>query len=124
MLPKQNTLASLLKTGLLTVLLLAAAAPLQAQDKKADPTGTWVWTSPARGQAPERKNTLKFKIDGDKLTAKLITPGRNGDRETEITDAKVKGDEITFSVTTERNGNKMTTKYTGKIGADSIKGKR
>jgi hypothetical protein len=35
----------------------------------------------------------------------------------------LKGDEITFSTTREVNGNKMTSKYSGKISGDTIKGK-
>ena len=35
----------------------------------------------------------------------------------------MKGDEISFTVTREFNGNKVTSKYNGKISGDSIKGK-
>jgi hypothetical protein len=35
----------------------------------------------------------------------------------------VKGDEVSFTVTREFNGNKFTTKYNGKVTADTIKGK-
>jgi hypothetical protein len=42
---------------------------------------------------------------------------------TEIKDAKLTGDDLSFSVTREFNGNSMTTKYTAKVTADSIKGK-
>jgi hypothetical protein len=70
-------------------------------------------------------NTLKLKLEGDKLTGKLTSPGRQGgeSRDTEIEDAKLKGDEVSFKVTREFNGNKFTMKYTGKVSADSIKGK-
>ena len=52
-------------------------------------------------------------------------PGRNGGdpRETAISDGKVKDDEVSFSVVREFNGNKMTSKYSGKVSADTIKGK-
>ena len=63
--------------------------------------------------------TLKLKADGEKLTGSMT--GRNGD--TEIADGKVKGDEISFSITREFNGNKMTQQYAGKITGDSLKGK-
>jgi len=43
--------------------------------------------------------------------------------DTEIKDGKVKGDEITFNVVREFNNNKMTSKYTGKVTTDTIKGK-
>ena len=44
-------------------------------------------------------------------------------RETEITEGKIKGNEVSFTVVREFNGNKMTSKYTGKVTADVIKGK-
>lgn len=96
----------------------------QAQDKK-DPSGTWTWTTPGRNGGPDRKMTLKLKTEGDKLSGKLISPGRQGGdpMETEIKDGKVKDGEVTFTVVREFNGNKMTSKYTGKVSADAIKGK-
>ena len=66
-----------------------------------------------------RETTLKLKLDGEKLTGSVS--GRNGD--TAIEDAKIKGEEISFSVTREFNGNKFTAKYNGKLSGDSIKGK-
>ena len=68
--------------------------------------------------------TLKLKVDGDKLTGKLSSPGRDGQTtETAIADGEVKGEEISFTVTREFNGNKMVSKYNGKVSADTIKGK-
>ncbi len=82
------------------------------------------WTMKGRQGGPDRKMTLKLKTEGDKVTGKLNSPGRDGaDRETEIKDGKLKGDEISFSVTREMNGNSMTSKYTGKVAGDTIKGK-
>jgi hypothetical protein len=66
-----------------------------------------------------REVTLKLKLDGDKLTGSIS--GRNND--TEISDGTFKDGDISFNVVRERNGNKMTTKYTGKVSGDSIKGK-
>jgi len=79
---------------------------------------------PGRDGGPGRTNTLTLKLDGDKLTGKVSTPGRDGQaRETEIADAKLKGAEISFTVTREFNGNKMVFKYNGKVTASTIKGK-
>jgi len=65
-----------------------------------------------------------LKLEGDKLTGKLSSPGREAQpTETEITEGKMKGDEISFSVTREFNGNKRISKYSGKVSADTIKGK-
>jgi hypothetical protein len=113
-----------LHTGLCALLVLSTLAVVRAQDQKADPTGTWSWTVPGRGGGPDRKMSLKFKVEGDKLTGKLITPGR-GERttETEIKDGKIKDGEFSFTVSRERNGTTTVTKYTGKISGDTIKGK-
>ena len=68
--------------------------------------------------------TLKLKVDGEKLTGTLSSPGRDGQTtETAIADGKVKGEEVSFTVTREFNGNKMVSKYNGKVSADAIKGK-
>ena len=45
------------------------------------------------------------------------------DQETPIQDAKYKDGDVSFTVVREFNGNKMTSKYTGKVIADVIKGK-
>ena len=92
----------------------------QAYAADADPTGTWKWsfTNPQNNQT--REMTLKLKLEGDKLTGTV--PGRN-DTETNIEDGKFKDGEISFSVTRMRNGNKMTTKYSGKLEGDAITGK-
>lgn len=118
----QRTLTSLLQLSACLILMLGLTA--QAQDKKADPTGTWTWTTPGRDGGPERKSTLTLKLDGEKLTGKISAPGRQGQAaETEISEGNVKGDEISFKVTREFQGNKFTAKYNGKVSGDAIKGK-
>ena len=64
--------------------------------------------------------TLKLKLDGDKLTGAMV--GQNG-QETAIEDGQFKDGEVSFKVTRERQGNKITTKYAGKVSGDTIKGK-
>src|SRR5262249_9057217 len=97
----------------------------QAEEKKANPTGTWTWSRPGRNGGPEIKMSMKLKTEGDKVSGVVISPGRQGGDpiETKIEDAKPNGDELSFTVTREFNGNKLTTKYHGKVTADSIKGK-
>ena len=104
---------------LASCLSLAFTTAAQADDKKVDPTGTWTWSVPGRdGQT--RDATLKLKLEGDKLTGAMS--GRNN--EIAIEEGKLTGDEISFKVTREgANGNKITTKYAGKISGDTIKGK-
>src|SRR6266508_1244425 len=118
----QNALTTLIKAAACAILALGAVA--QAQDKKADPTGTWTWSQPGRSGGPDRKSTLKLKVEGDKVTGTLSAPGRGGQStDTAIESGKVSGDEISFTVTREFNGNKLVAKYTGKLSGDSIKGK-
>jgi hypothetical protein len=121
---KQHILPSLIKVVTCAILALGVVTQVQAEDKKADHSGTWTWTMPGRNGGPERKITLKLKTEGDKLTGTLSAPGRGGQAsDTAIADAKLKGDEISFTVTREVNNNKFTSKYNGKISGDSIKGK-
>src|SRR6266567_3038296 len=47
--------------------------------------------------------------------------GRQND--TPIEDAKLNGEDISFKVTREFNGNKIIQKFAGKISGDTIKGK-
>ncbi|MBS0201838.1 MAG: hypothetical protein JSS49_03000 [Planctomycetes bacterium] len=102
---------------ILGLAVLGLVSQVQAADKP-DPTGTWKWSVKFNDQ--DREFTLKLKLDGDKLTGSM--PGRNN-TETNIEDATFKDGEIKFSVTRERNNNKFTTKYTGKLEGDTIKGK-
>ena len=83
-----------------------------------DPSGTWKWQV-KRGEQ-KRDVTLTLKLEGDKLTGHM--PGRNN-TVTPIEDASFKDGTVAFSVTREFNGVKRTTKYSGKLSADTITGK-
>lgn len=121
---QKNMLASLNAIGLGAILALGFLSEAKAEDKKAEVAGNWTWTMRGRQGGPDRKITAKLKVDGNKVTGTISSPGRNGTvNETEIKDGKINGDEITFSTTREVNGNSMTYKYTGKISGDTIKGK-
>lgn len=85
--------------------------------KAADATGEWQWTMSFNGNEVERR--IRLKQEGDKLTGVSI---RN-DQETPIQDGKVQGDQVSFAVKFERNGNAMLVKYAGKLEGDSLKGK-
>ena len=100
------------------VLVLGLSAFVQAADK-AVVTGTWTWTQAGRNGGAEVKSTLKLKQDGDKVTGTLMRGGNNAS-EIEVKDGKVKDNEVTFSTTVERNGNDITTKYTGKVEGDTM----
>jgi hypothetical protein len=120
-----KSIRSLTKLALCAVFALGFLSAAQAQDKKADATGTWTWTRPGRNGGADQKMSLKLKVEGDKVTGKLTSPGRQGGDpvETDIKDGKIKGDEISFTVSREFNGNTMTQKYNGKVTADAITGK-
>jgi hypothetical protein len=100
------------------VALLGLVSGVRADDKgKANPTGTWKWTVQIGDQ--KREQTMKLKLEGDKLTGTI----QRKDQEVPIEDAKFKDGEISFKVTRERKGEKVVTKYAGKLTGDTIKGK-
>ncbi len=100
------------------VLVITGAASLVRAEEKADPTGTWKWSVTFNNQTFDQ--VLKVKVDGEKLSGTIS--GRDN-TETAIDDGKFKDGEVSFSVTRERNGQKRTTKYKGKLDGDTIKGK-
>jgi len=81
----------------------------------ADVSGKWTAETPGRGGNMMTVN-MNLKADGDKLTGTVS--GRNG--ETAITDGKVEGENISFTVVREFNGNKITQHYKGKVSGDTI----
>jgi len=117
--------ASLFTFMMSTLLALGVVAQLQAQEKKVDPTGLWSWSMAGRQGGEPRKITLKLKLEGEKLTGVMTSPGRQGaePRETPIENGKLKGDELSFTMTREFNNNRFVQKYVGKVAADTIKGK-
>lgn len=118
----RNPFNAIIKKSLVGLAIVGLAATVWAQN--ATPTGTWSWSTPGRNGGEARKTTLKLNAEGEKLTGTVSMPGREGQAvTTEISDGKVKGDEISFNVTREFNGNKFTAKYSGKVTADIIKGK-
>jgi hypothetical protein len=111
-------LASIIQLAACVLLFVGVNA--HAQDKKVDPTGTWTWSTPGRdGQT--RETTLKLKMEGEKLTGTVS--GMRGGNETKIEQAKLTGDQISFNVTREFQGNSFTAKYSGKVSGESITGK-
>jgi hypothetical protein len=90
----------------------------QLRAETADPVGDWRWsTTIPSGQT--RETNLTIRKEGDRLTG-FIT-GRD-DRRIPIENVRVKGDEINFEVTRERQGATFKSKYQGKIKGDTIEG--
>ena len=121
---KNMTTSKFAKIVMGAVLLTGILTQAQAQDKKVDPSGTYVWTMAGRNGGPDRTNTLVLKVDAGALTGKLSAPGRGGAvTETAITDGKLTGADVSFSVVRSFNGNSTTNKYAGTVADGSIKGK-
>jgi hypothetical protein len=82
----------------------------------ADVTGKWVAQFQARnGQT--RETTFNFNVEGEKLTGTMST----GRRENPISDGKITGDEISFTVTTSARGGEVKLNFKGKVSGDEIK---
>ena len=81
-----------------------------------DVTGKWTALVPGRdGQM--RETTFNFKVEGEKLTGTVS--GRQGD--VPISEGKVKGDDISFTVIQSFGGNEVKSNYKGKVTGDEIK---
>ena len=99
-----------LRMALLLVCVFAVVASAATID------GKWVVQMQGRdGQT--RETVYNFKADGDKLTGTVS--GRGGD--TPISDGKISGDEISFTVVRSFNGNEFKMNYRGKVSGDEIK---
>ena len=100
-----------------TILLVAAVAAFAA-----DVSGKWVYEQPGRGGGDPVKVTLTLKNDGGKLTGSVSRPGRDGNAmETQISDGKVDGNNVSFKVTMQMGGNAMTSEYSGTMSGDEMK---
>lgn len=82
----------------------------------ADVTGKWMAQVPGR-QGATVETTFNLKVEGDKLTGTMSSP--QGD--VAIGEGKVSGDDISFSVTREFNGNSFKIIYKGKVAGEEIK---
>jgi hypothetical protein len=96
------------------VLLCALFALSSLVALAADVTGKW--TSEAMGKGGPQ--TFTFKQDGAALTG-TVQGGRGPAGE--IKNGKVDGDNVSFEVTREFNGNSMTIKYSGTVSGSSLK---
>ena len=63
-------------------------------------------------------DNLMFKVEGDKLTG-TITMGQMG--EGPISEGKVDGENVSFAVVREFNGNEFRINYKGKVSGDEMK---
>ena len=89
----------------------------------ADLTGKWVAEQPGRNGGPPRQTTFDLKQDGGKLTGTMTGAGRGGGapQAIEITDGKVDGDKVSFTVKREGPNGPMEMKYNGTVSGDEMK---
>jgi len=100
---------------LISRVCLFAAFALTAM--AADVTGKWVAQVPGRdGQT--REVVYNLKADGGSLTGTMSGPQG---AEIPISEGKVDGDKIAFSVKLEFNNTSMVRSYTGVVTGDEIK---
>ena len=81
----------------------------------ADINGKWT----AEMKTPDgetRTSTYTFKADGAKLTGTIGSP--MGERE--ISEGKIDGDNISFVISFERDGNAVKINYAGKVSGDEL----
>lgn len=95
---------------------LALVGVLALSSFAADVSGKWK----AEFETPNgqtRTSNLTLKADGETLTGTIS--GRGGD--TAISEGKVSGDEISFVVVRDFQGQQMKSQYKGKVAGDEIK---
>ena len=101
-----------------TLMLVASFALLAA-----DVSGKWVAEQPGRNGGPPRQTTFTLKADGAKLTGSMTGGmGRGGaaPAATEITDGKIDGANISFTIKRETPNGSMETKYSGTVSGDEL----
>lgn len=99
-----------MKRVLVLMLLLALAA------LAADVTGTWKAT--AEGPNGTMSRTFVLKAEGSKLTGETTSSlfGKST-----ITDGKIDGDNLSFTITVKFQDNEMKLNYKGKVNGNEIR---
>ena len=82
----------------------------------ADVSGTWKGTADIGGNTVER--TFVFKVEGAKLTGETTSQMMG---KSTITDGKVDGDSLSFTITVKFQDNEMKLNYKGKVSGDTLK---
>jgi hypothetical protein len=114
------TLSEAIMKAILSVTLVLVACGLTnaADDKSADPVGTWKCKYEIGGQ--ERTSTLTVKKEGDKLVGTMTWADQ---KDEELKDPKFKDGKLTFSAVRKSMDNTIPIDYTLKINGDEFKGK-
>lgn len=114
------TISEAIMKAILSVAVVLGLSGLvgAADDKAADPVGTWKCEYEVGGQ--QRTSTLKIKKDGDKLTGTMDWPGQEGEK---LKDVKFKDGKLTFSAVRKFMDNEIPIDYTLTIDGGAFKGK-
>ncbi len=108
-----------MKAILSIALVVGVCGPVAgADDKAADPVGTWQ----CRYEIGEMKrtSTLTIKKEGDKLSGTIDWPDQKGEA---LKDLKLKDGTLTFSAVRKFMDNTIPIDYTLKVEGDTLKGK-
>jgi hypothetical protein len=107
---------SIMRRFLVVVLVMAGPALVgSARAADNDPTGTWKWLVPGRGEG-----RIQLKLEGDKVTGVLLRA--NGEK-LPVEDGIFKGGAISYRVPGKTPGGQpMVHMYQGKLVGDTIKG--
>jgi hypothetical protein len=95
--------------------LLTLMAVFAFTASAADITGNWKAT--AEGPNGSMERTFVFKVDGNKLTGETNSSMMG---KSTLTDGKVDGDNVTFTITVKFQDNEMKLNYKGKVSGNEI----
>ena len=109
---RSKTIFGCMRTLVLAVLMGVFALVASA----ADVTGKW--TAQVPGRNGNQEMTLNLKQSGTELTG-TVSGGRGGDQQ--ISEGKVDGDNVSFVVVREFNGNQLKQTFKGTVSGDEIK---
>ena len=115
--------------------LVAAVLTITIVSRAADVTGKWTAQVAGRNGGTQEM-TFQLKADGNTLTGTVAGGGGGGGRRggggggaaaagpRQISDGKIDGDKVSFTVKVEFNGQTRTQTYTGTVEGDTLKLKR
>jgi hypothetical protein len=96
--------------------LLAGIALFAIPALAADVSGTWKASTETQNGTFE--TTFVFKVDGEKLTG---TTSNQFSGDTPISEGKIDGDNLSFTVAANFNGNEFKLNYKGKVAGNEMK---
>ena len=110
--------STIMKALLAAALVVGLCGYSLAEDKKADPVGTWKCEYKIGDQT--RTSELTIKKDGDTLAGTMNWPEQKGEK---LKNVKLKDKTLTFSAVRKFMGNEIPIDYTLTFDGDTFKGK-